>query len=214
VSETLRPARPDEARDLAWAVLTASRGDSTVGTWDLLVEGDDADRLDVIESVLLADTPSSCHHASFHVLEANRGPAALLAAYDPGADGFVPLGATIAEAFDQLGYTDAELTAAFQRLADYDTCAPDSRPGTWILEWVATRPEHRGRGLAGRLLEHALDIGRSRGLESAQVSLAVGNELARRTYERLGFDVEHERLHPNFQRALGVPGMWQMGRDL
>ena len=215
MGETLRPARPDEAPALAWAALEASRGHTGRGTWDLLLPGeDDASRIELIESVLLSDSASPCHWAGFRVLERDGEPVSLLAAYDPGAPGHLPLGAVLAEAFEELGYTGDELAAAFQRLAEYDTCAPESRAGSWILEWVATRPGARGTGCAGRLIEDALAVGRERGLARAQISLGIGNDAARRSYERLGFRVERERRHPDFERAMLAPGMLQMAREL
>ena len=62
---------------------------------------------------------------------------------------------------------------------------------------VATLPEARGRGLAGRLMARALDDARERGCET---STLVASAAGRPVYTRLGY------------RALGAVEMWEMRR--
>ena len=62
------------------------------------------------------------------------------------------------------------------------------------VEWVAVLPEARGRGIAGKLLSHALADAAERGLET---STLVATKVGRPVYERLGF------------RAFGVLQMWE-----
>jgi N-acetylglutamate synthase-like GNAT family acetyltransferase len=62
------------------------------------------------------------------------------------------------------------------------------------LQTVAVVPEARGRGLAGRLLGHALADAAERGMET---STLIATKLGRPTYERLGF------------RPLGALQMWE-----
>jgi GNAT superfamily N-acetyltransferase len=65
------------------------------------------------------------------------------------------------------------------------------------VEWVAVAPEARGRGLSGKLLEHALADAAERGLET---STLVSTRLGRPVYERLGY------------QALGSLQMWERRR--
>ncbi len=52
---------------------------------------------------------------------------------------------------------------------------------------VAVHPEHRRQGLARRLLEALLQLGREAGAERATLEVASGNEAARALYAGLGF---------------------------
>jgi RimJ/RimL family protein N-acetyltransferase len=55
-----------------------------------------------------------------------------------------------------------------------------------LLWGMYVRPEARGAGVAGRLVEAVIDVARGR-VELIQLSVVVGNERARRLYARLGF---------------------------
>lgn len=73
-----------------------------------------------------------------------------------------------------------------------------------VIVAVYVRPRYRGRGLAGRLLDAALDRARSLpGLEVVFLSTAVGNEAALRTYRSRGF--EAWGIEPDFLRVDGRP---------
>lgn len=53
-------------------------------------------------------------------------------------------------------------------------------------------PEQRGRGLGWQLLEYAVDYARQLpGLEEINLAVTVGNDPARRLYERFGFAFSH-----------------------
>lgn len=54
-----------------------------------------------------------------------------------------------------------------------------------VVIWVATLPEARGRGIAGRLLAHALANARADGCETTTLQ---SSKLGRPVYERLGYD--------------------------
>jgi ribosomal protein S18 acetylase RimI-like enzyme len=57
--------------------------------------------------------------------------------------------------------------------------------------WVM--PESRGEGVGAALIDAALSWAASRGCVSIELSVTVGNERARRIYERAGFQVTGER---------------------
>ncbi len=54
---------------------------------------------------------------------------------------------------------------------------------------VYVRPEFQGRGTARRLLEACVDWARARSLVTLRLSVVVGNDAAKRCYERCGFAV-------------------------
>jgi ribosomal protein S18 acetylase RimI-like enzyme len=57
--------------------------------------------------------------------------------------------------------------------------------------WV--RPDGRGKGVGAALIDAARSWAASRGCESIELSVTVGNEVARRLYEQAGFQVTGER---------------------
>jgi ribosomal protein S18 acetylase RimI-like enzyme len=66
--------------------------------------------------------------------------------------------------------------------------------GNTEIQMVAVVPEARGRGLAGKLLAHALADAAERGMET---STLVATKLGRPVYDRLGY------------RAMGAVQMWE-----
>ena len=66
-----------------------------------------------------------------------------------------------------------------------------------VATWVATLPEARGRGIAGRLLAHGLGNAREDGYETTTLQ---SSKLGRPVYERLGY------------RDYGASQMWERRR--
>jgi [ribosomal protein S18]-alanine N-acetyltransferase len=58
---------------------------------------------------------------------------------------------------------------------------------------IATHPDHRRAGIAGRLLAHALDEGRALGCGRATLEVRRGNAPAIALYQRAGFRGVHVR---------------------
>jgi RimJ/RimL family protein N-acetyltransferase len=58
-----------------------------------------------------------------------------------------------------------------------------------IVWGVFVRPEFRGRGLAEQLVRACINWARGRSLITLRLSVVVGNDLAKRCYERCGFVV-------------------------
>lgn len=93
-------------------------------------------------------------------------------------------------------------------------CSPEHVPGAWIVEHVATRPEFRRQGLVDRLLASALEKGRTLGATVADIGVLIGNDGAQRAYEKAGFRVTGEKVHPDFQAVYGCPGIRLLSRPL
>ena len=58
---------------------------------------------------------------------------------------------------------------------------------------IATHPDHRGRGIARRLLDHVLDVARATGCSLATLEVRRSNVPAIALYERAGFKTVHVR---------------------
>lgn len=74
----------------------------------------------------------------------------------------------------------------------------DGPDGDCALEFVATLPEARGRGLASQLVRHALRAARARGRDSVTLE---GSSMGTPVYTRLGY------------RTLGRMRMYELRRD-
>ncbi|MEE8478275.1 MAG: GNAT family N-acetyltransferase [Gemmatimonadales bacterium] len=210
----IRVARPQDSTFLAQVILRAGRSHLAKGYWDLAVEDDAYDRLDLIEMLTVLDARSSCHYSGFHVATVNGVLAGAAAGYDPLAEGFMEAGHALAEGFDFLEWSAEQVGSAYSRLEPFTTCLPRFSRGAWVVEWVGVKPAFSGLGVAGQLLAAVVGTGRSRGYRLAQVATYVDNEAAIALYRHLGFAGIEELRHPDFERALGSPGMIRMGRQL
>lgn len=211
----IRRARADDARFLAWVMLAASRSHLARGAWDLYVDGEEPRALALLERMATQPEPSFCRWEHFLVAETDGSPAAALAAYAPRDPGLLDPSVAIAAASrDALGWNDAQRRAADARLAPFLTCAAAPQPNAWAVEWVATTPAARRRGLGRELLEAAIEVGRTRGFGESEIMILIGNTPAQRVYERAGYGVVGERRHPQFARAMGCPGIACLTRTL
>jgi ribosomal protein S18 acetylase RimI-like enzyme len=86
--------------------------------------------------------------------------------------------------------------------------------GAWTIENVATSPAYRGRGLVGALMDKELDVARGKGFKRAQISFFMGNEPAERAYAKAGFTFAEDKTAPDFESALGIPGVRRFARDI
>lgn len=211
----IRPATAADAPFVAWVMLAASRSHLARAAWDFYVDGPDARVLGFLERMATQPEPSFCRHERFLVAEVDGVPAAGLSGYtarDPGM--LDPSAAIAAAARATLGWSDAELRAAGGRLATFLTCVSEPDPDAWAVEWVATRPEFRRRGLVHELLLAIMERGRTQGFRRSQILVLLGNTPAQCAYERAGYRVVDEKRHPEFARLMGCPGIARMTREL
>jgi ribosomal protein S18 acetylase RimI-like enzyme len=210
----LRDARRADAPHVAWVVLAAQRSQLPRGFWDFAISDDEAECLALLEALAVTAEPHFAHCSAFLVAEVAGVPAAGLCGYFDEELGMPALGKGFAEAKARRGLSDEVLAARRSRAMTIMRVAPHHEPGAWIVEHVATRPEFRRRGLVDRLLEAILERGRARGATQADISLLIGNEPARRAYEKAGFRVVGEKRDADFEAVYGSPGTISMSRSL
>ncbi|HVP30881.1 MAG TPA: GNAT family N-acetyltransferase [Myxococcota bacterium] len=208
----LRPARPGDVPLVARVLEMSGRGHLARGAWDVLFPEPAEREVALLE--VAGGVPSWCHHRVFHVAEHDGEAGAALACFEPAAIGGTSLAEPLGRAFAALGVSRERASAALAPLAAYLRCFPEMPAGTWIVENVGALPSHRRRGLVAALLERALEEGTRRGVPRAQISCLIGNEPARRAYERAGFEVVESLEDPAFEALLGVPGFVRMARPL
>ena len=210
----VRAAEPEDSSFIASAILMASRAHLSRGLWDLVVAGREQDRLDFVEFLTLMEARSFCHYDNFLIAEVGGQAVAAMAGYDPGESGLLSPGHLIGTAFELFGWSDAELADAYARLEPFQAALPEQKKGVWTIEWVATIPTARRRGMSARLIECIFDEGRRRGLKHAQVTTVVGNVAAIAGYERAGFRIAEHKLDERFAQLIGAPGMVRLERHL
>jgi len=209
-----RPASADDALFIAWVMQEAARSHLEKGIWDLAFPGEDEQRLEILAKIATTERIHFGHFSCFRVLEVDGEPASALAAYETSEHGIEQLTLGMAEAFSQLGWAQEEMLAVGDRTASFGATRYPNPEGLWIIEWVATRPEFRGRALIRRLLLEILELGRERGFTRAQIGYLLGNIRAKSAYEGVGFKWVDEHCHPDFERDYGSPGIARMQLDL
>jgi ribosomal protein S18 acetylase RimI-like enzyme len=195
-------------------MLSASRGHLRRGIWDLVVEGNEASRLDYLRRLAVAEPRSPCHYGTCLVAEVNDQPAAAISAFEMRAEIWTNFAQAMSNVQKDLGWTDADLTALRQRLAPVWSCFPPEIGADWRIYYVATVSEYRRRGLANLLVKEMIQKGIKRECKLAQIELLIGNDAAQATYEKLGFRVLDEKRSSEFADALSAPGLRRLVRDL
>ena len=207
----VRQARAEDCGFLAWVMLAAGRGHRDLGWYDIALALPEPQCLEVLSRLVLTSPPSWWRYDRFLVAEADGAPAAALSAF--GSSEYEGSEAALAEAVRGLGWDHGRLAEVWTRGAYVFSCtmSPNDEE-VWIIENVATLPGARGRGLAGQLIEAALDRGRAAGFGVAQISFLIGNDPAERAYAKAGFTLAEERRHPDFEAAIGAPGLRRFTR--
>ena len=208
-----RPARIDDTGFLAWVILTAGQAHVKRGIWEVILGEGEEKCLAFLELLAMTEIPHLFHHACYLVAETEGRPVAGLGGYDPVVMGYPALQRALPEVFRKSGLSVAyeTMNASPPRILE---CIPGGIEGAWVIDSVATVPEYRRKGIAGRLLEEMLQKGRQQGFRRAQINIYIGNEAARRVYEKHGFTVFDEKRDPYFEAQIGSPGMARLFREL
>ena len=194
---------------VAWAMLAAGRSHLDRGIWEYLHQLDEAGSLAFLRRVATTDSVHLFHHSLFLVAELDGVPAAAMCAYDLGTQGFSTFRAEMRELARESGVdVDSDAYGArFDVLVSGMVRDHDGPPGPrWVIENVATLPHARRQGLVDALLHQVLATGRERGYEHAQIGCYLGNERAKRAYEKNGFEVVAEQRSAGWASEIGCEG--------
>jgi ribosomal protein S18 acetylase RimI-like enzyme len=163
------PATPDDADALAQLVNMAGEG-LPLYLWEGMAEpGQTA--WDVGRSRARRDQGAFSYRNAITLREGDRPDGAVIACL---------IGYDIPDKPEAIA---KDMPAMFVPLQELENLAP----GTWYVNVLATFPEHRGKGLGGRLLEYAEAAARAAGRHGLSVIVEDANSGARRLYERCGF---------------------------
>jgi ribosomal protein S18 acetylase RimI-like enzyme len=210
---TIRSARPEDADFIAQTILSSQRGYRQRGWFDVALGWPEAQCREFIARVAAARAVSMWHVSQFVVAEIDGKPAAALCALPAAGTGPAAWRA-IEEVAAASGLAAAELEAIRQRGGYTRACWVQGGEGDWMIEYVATDPAHRGRGLVQSLIAHALEKGRAAGFARATISFLIGNEPAERAYAKAGFVLAEEKRDPGFEAIIGAPGFRMFARKI
>lgn len=210
----VRPARPEDAKLLAWCMLMAGRSHMKIGIWDLIISQPEDTCLNFLEMLALQEPRHMCYYTEFLVAEVDGHPVAALEGFDPVNNGEATVAEPLATVIEKMGLTEQDMAPGQKALAAFMTCHSDFAEGAWVVEHVATLPDYRRVGMISKLLEAVLHKGRQQGFGLAQVSFYIGNTPAERAYEKAGFKYADEKRHPDFEALIGCPGMIRLLRRL
>jgi ribosomal protein S18 acetylase RimI-like enzyme len=212
-SSTIRPARPEDASFIARNILAAQRGPRPRGWFDIALGWDEPRCLAFVERLAVARAISWWHVSQFIVAEVDGTPAAALCAM-PAAGTRPASRAVLAEVAGETGLGETELAEIYRRGAYAANCWVQGGDGDWLIEYVATLPPYRGRGLVSVLIAHALAAGNAAGFKQASISFLMGNEPAERCYAKAGFAFVEEKRDPAFEAVIGAPGFRRFVRAI
>ena len=112
-------------------------------------------------------------------------------------------------------YDEESSLKIWDKLDYLDECFPDlDYENSWMIEAVYTDPRHRGHGIARHLISYLLGKGKSLGYTKALISCAIGNEGARRVYEKCGYVLVGQGHSEKSLEKIGSPGFYILRKDL
>ena len=204
-------AREEHVPFITWVQLTAMRSHLEKGVWDFFVGGSEEETLRFLGALATTDARHWGRHEGFIIAEVEGTPAAALTGYFEAESA---LDQGVREAAQAIGWTDDDVAEGWKRAGTVGLVGTEHAPGAWITENVATKPEFRRRGLVDRLLVEMMERGRSKGATVAEIGVFIGNDSAQRAYEKAGYEVVEEKLHPDFEAVYQCPGVRQLRRTL
>jgi ribosomal protein S18 acetylase RimI-like enzyme len=206
---SIRPAEAGDAEFIAWVMETAARSHLRRGFWHVLFP-EEGPRRAMLEALAVHPAKCHCHHGGFLIAERDGEPVGALSGYEPFLKNEQRFQRAVVGSLVQLGAEEEQLDELELRVSPFMLCKPEFPEHCWVVEWVAVRPEARGRGVVDALLSAILDEGRARGYEQAQLAYMLGNERAEAVYRRHGFEVVAARTDPSMQAAVGSAGVGRM----
>ncbi len=186
--------------------------------WEDILQGTQTGALQFIEAMLSADASNWGNVTDFLILEEQGKPVAAAAGYTPNSEDYCPLRLSCVDRVVQELNWSKEIATVF-REQYVKFWGSDCRPifltpqAPWIIENVAVLPEARNRGLGKVLLRALLESGRAQQHSHAGIMVINGNDVARHTYESIGFK-PYQTFHAEYfseQFNLEFPGITKFG---
>jgi ribosomal protein S18 acetylase RimI-like enzyme len=209
----IRSASAGDSGFIARTILSAQRGPSPRGWFDVTLGWPEPEVLAFVERIACARTRSWWHVSHFFIAEVDGDPAAALCALPAAGTGGAAQKA-FAEIARDSALAASELSAIVERSGYSENCWVQGGEGDWMIEHVAALPSYRGRGLVQALIDHGLAAGRAAGYRQASISFLIGNDAAERCYAKAGFAFAEEKRDPAFEALTGAPGFRRFAREI
>lgn len=182
--------------------------------WEDVLQGTETGALQFIEAMLRADASNWGNVTDFLILEEQGKTVAAAAGYIPNPEDYCPLRLScLGRIANDLNWSKEIATAFRDRYVQFwgGDCQPIflTPQAPWIIENVAVLTEARGRGLGKVLLRALLEEGRLQQHSHAGIMVINGNDVARHTYESIGFK-PYQTFHAEYftqQFDLDFPGI-------
>lgn len=189
--------------------------------WEDILEGSGTQALSFLEAVFRTGASNWGNIDDFLILEESSKPVAAAAGYTPNLEDYCPLHLACLDKIAAELNWDQETTTTFSDRY-WQLWGGDLQPffltpqAPWIIETVAVLPEARGRGLGKVLIKALLEKGRSQQHSYAGIMVINGNDIARRTYEAVGFKPYQTFYADYFKQnfALDFPGITKFSMSL
>lgn len=213
VAISIRRATEDDAEFVVWTILAAMRGNRPRGYFNIALDWPEPRVASFLKTIATHRLISWWHVSTFWIAEVDGVPAAALCAF-PARGGLEAAGKVVRQALCDAGVSDDERDAINARGAYVRTCLMPGGDANWMIEHVAVKPEHRGRGLVQLLMAHALAEGAAVGFRRASIMFYIGNEPAERCYAKSGFTFAEECRDPTFEATTGAAGFRRFEREI
>ena len=211
----IRNASPEDASFLAKAILIAGRAHVKKGIWEVILGGTEEECEGFLHHISITQIPHLFHYSYYLIAEEDGiGPIGCLGGYNPRISGYQALRQAIPEVVRKLNLPAQASKDSEERSSRILACLPKEIDGAWVIDSLATLPEHRGKGAAENLLNKILEKGKKQGHPKAQVNMYIGNKPALNLYRKFGFEIIEENRDEYFEEKIGSPGMLSLARDL
>ena len=211
----IRRAEPGDASFLARIMIMAGRAHVHKGIWEVVLGGTEREVETFLHHISITQIPHLFHYSHFLVAEEDTvGPVGGLGGYDPKMAGYQFLRRAIPEVVQKLDIPMQAVKDSMERSTKILACLPGEMDDAWVVDSVATLPEHRGKGVAESLVREILKKGKEHGYSQAQLNVYIGNEPALRLYRKFGFQTREEKRDPYFEEQIGAPGMVSLVTEL
>jgi ribosomal protein S18 acetylase RimI-like enzyme len=174
----IRPARPDDA-PLAAAVFRLSMEGMTE-----FLFGFDGRQAEIALMRLFSSDAGRFGYRAAHVAEWHRRALGMLISF-PGAEASRLTLAALPQMFNILGVRFFGMAARSLSFANLREAEADE----YLVSSLGVLPAAQGQGLGARLLKHADEQARARGLSKCALLVPTENETALRLYRKHGYEI-------------------------
>ena len=207
----IRKATESDTDFIYWIIRTAARSGQDRGFIDLMFPGEDEKNANFTKEMMHSDIRSLFHYSNFIIAEDNGEPVAGMSGYytpEINSDHFRDC---FAQTQDKFGLSEEERAEMVSNVGAFIACFPGLLDNAWVVEWVAARPEYRGKGIAKRLLNTIISYGiENTGCDVVQIVVAKGNSPAVNAYKGIGFEYYDEKVSDEFEQIFGYPGVQRL----